>query len=57
MIPYWGRRYFKVWVGHEGGTDRLIFCTYRFHFYLSTRWFGYRLRVWSVRPYIWVGKA
>jgi hypothetical protein len=57
MIPYWGRRYFKVWVGHEGGTDRLIFCTYRFHFYLSTRWFGYRLRVWSVRPYIWVGRA
>jgi hypothetical protein len=49
---------FRVWVGREGGSDRIIFLTNGpLRFYFSTRWFGCRLRVWSARPYVWVGKA
>jgi hypothetical protein len=51
------RGHFKVWIGEEGGSDRIIFLTRQRQFYFSTRWFGYRLRVWSVRPYVWVGRA
>ena len=47
----------RVWVGADGGQDRLIVLTNGWRFYLSTRWFGYRVRVYSVRPYLWVGKA
>jgi hypothetical protein len=48
---------YRVWIGEEGGTDRVIFLTRGWQFYFSTRWFGWRLRVYSARPYVWVGRA
>jgi hypothetical protein len=48
---------FKVWVGKDGASDRVILLTRGWRFYFSTRWFGYRLRLVCARPYIWVGRA
>jgi hypothetical protein len=49
--------YFKCHIGKDGGSDRIIFATRGFHFYLSVKAFGYRVRLCSNGWYAWVGKA
>jgi hypothetical protein len=50
----------KVWLGEEGGIERVILVTNGFpRFYLTVKAFGWRMRLWHLRtwPHIWFGRA
>jgi hypothetical protein len=50
-------RPFRVWIGEDGGSDRVIFVTRGFQWYLSVKAFGWRLRLFSPFPHVWMGRA